>query len=133
MQQNSKVLRYTYKYTYCIHITVHNYMYRTLCTLFRGILTESYMYRTMFTEPYVQNYTYRTVCTWICTELCTNVVVQNLDVILTEVSEGMPCTEGPEETAPLGSYTCRSTSKGLFTYFKTWLSGHFASIFYFNI
>ncbi len=29
------------------------------------------------------------------------------DVILTEVTEGMPCTEGPEETAPVGSYTCR--------------------------
>ena len=29
------------------------------------------------------------------------------DVILTEVETGMPCTEGAEERAPLGAYTCR--------------------------
>lgn len=80
------------------------------------------MYRTIRTELYAHAYV----------QTMYNVVVQNLDVILTEVSEGMPCTEGPEETAPLGSYTCRSTSMGLFTYFKTRLSGRIAPIFYFN-
>ena len=29
------------------------------------------------------------------------------DVILTEVDYGIPCAEGPQETAPMGSYTCR--------------------------
>ena len=29
------------------------------------------------------------------------------DVILTEVETGMPCTEGLEERAPSGAYTCR--------------------------
>lgn len=41
--------------------------------------------------------------------MITNVFLfeQNLDVILTEVAEGMPCTEGPEHLAPIGAYTCR--------------------------
>ena len=29
------------------------------------------------------------------------------DVILTEVDYGIPCAEGPQKTAPMGSYTCR--------------------------
>jgi len=34
--------------------------------------------------------------------------IKDLNVILTEVETGMPCTEGPEETAPIGAYTCRA-------------------------
>merc|ERR1719483_868570 len=32
--------------------------------------------------------------------------IKDLNVILTEVDTGMPCTEEPEETAPVGAYTC---------------------------
>ena len=43
---------------------------------------------------------------WQRTDLLTNPVVC-ADVILTEVDYGIPCAEGPQETAPMGSYTCR--------------------------
>merc|ERR1719410_1289916 len=33
--------------------------------------------------------------------------IMDLNVILTEVDYGIPCAEGPQETAPMGSYTCR--------------------------
>merc|ERR1719483_1270149 len=34
--------------------------------------------------------------------------LNDLNVILTEVEEGMPCAMGTEETAPVGAYTCRA-------------------------